>query len=192
MRSALSEGHLLGKAFFSYGNGPLYGSDILVNDLSLRAFCDVYPAIKGYISGRLDGIISLRGKGKGINGLAGFVDLWTRSGKGEKMLVSKEFLQKLAGKKLKGLFFREDRPYDHGEISAYLEQGYLTFEVLDISHTTIFGIRDLGVSVAPVQNRIAVEHLFTAIKEAATRGKKVQGGEAAPEAPPETEFKWQE
>lgn len=192
LKSGLSQGSLLGKGYFRYGNGLFYDGDILVNDLSLRAFCDSYPSIKGYISGRLDGILSLRGEGKGLNGLTGFMDLWTRSGKGEKMLVSKEFLQKLAGKKLKGIFFREDRPYDQGEISAYLENGYLTFELLDISHTNIFGIRDLSVSVVPVQNRIALDHLFTVIKEAASRSKKIQGGEAPQEAPPETEFKWQE
>ena len=192
LKSDFFQGGLFGKGYFRYGNTLSYDGDILIHDLSLRAFCDSSPAIKGYISGRVDGILSLYGEGKGLNGLMGYIDLWTRSGKGEKMLVSKEFLQKLAGKKLKGIFFREDRPYDHGEISAYLENGYLTFEILDISHTNIFRIRDLSVSVVPVQNRIALGHLFTAIKEAAARGKKVRGGEAPQEALPETEFKWQE
>jgi hypothetical protein len=107
------------------------------------------------------------------------------------MLVSKEFLQRLAGRKLKGIFFRNDRPYDRGEISASLGQGYINFDLLDISHTNLFGIRDLSVQVALVQNRIAIEHLFTSIKAAAARGKGVVAPEAN-QALPETEFKWQE
>ncbi len=136
--------------------------------------------------------MSLYGEGKGMNGLRGFTEIWTRSTPGEKMQVSKEFLQKLAGKKFKGLFFRDDRPYDRGEIRGYLENGYLTFDTLDISHTNIFGIKDLSVTVAPVQNRISLGHLYTSIREAATRGKAVGGGEGPSAPPEETEFKWEE
>jgi len=98
----------------------------------------------------------------------------------------------LAGRKLKGIFFRTDRPYDRGEIRGYLESGFLTFEVLDIAHTNLFGIKDLSVSVAPVQNKISLMQLITSIRAAATRGKTAAGGEGAAPAPPETEFKWQE
>jgi hypothetical protein len=192
LESALFDGALLGEGFFRYGSNMEYGADLTVNNLSLRALCNANPKIKGYISGRVDGIVSLYGEGKGMNGLRGFTEIWTRSAPGEKMQVSKEFLQKLAGKKFKGLFFRNDRPYDRGEIRGYLENGYLTFDTLDISRTNIFGIKDLSVTVAPVQNRIALGHLYTSIREAATRGKAVGGGEAPPSPPAETEFKWEE
>ncbi|HYS44170.1 MAG TPA: hypothetical protein VEM32_09355, partial [Geobacteraceae bacterium] len=192
LESALFDGTLLGEGFFRYGNKMEYGADLTVNNLSLRTLCNANPKIKGYISGRVDGIVSLYGEGKGMNGLRGFTEIWTRSAPGEKMLVSKEFLQKLAGRKFKGLFFRDDRPYDRGEIRGYLENGYLTFDTLDISHTNIFGIKDLSVTVAPVQNRISLGHLYTSIREAATRGKAVGGGEGPSAPPEETEFKWEE
>ncbi|HLO24925.1 MAG TPA: hypothetical protein VK187_02340, partial [Geobacteraceae bacterium] len=195
LESKFLEGSLLGRGFFRYGKNMQYGGDLLLNELSLRALCNSFPKIKGYISGRMDGMIDLHGEGKGLNGLIGIVNIWTRSVPKEKMLVSKEFLQKLAGEKLKGIFFQNDRPYDTGEISGYLEKGYLVFNMLDISHTNFLGIRDLSVSVAPVQNKIALEHLFASIKEAATRGKAAgKGEEAAPGASPpvETEFKWEE
>src|SRR5208282_4457058 len=150
------------------------------------------PAIKGYLSGRVDGFVSLFGKEKGLNDMKGLVEIWTRGVNNEKMLVSKEFLQKLAGKKIKGLFFQNDRPYDRGEIGAYLDEGYLTFTTLDISHTNILGITDLSVSVAPVQNRISLDHLFTTIREAATRGKAATGGAAPEAAPASSDFKWEE
>ncbi|HEY5973122.1 MAG TPA: hypothetical protein VIU41_00125 [Geobacteraceae bacterium] len=192
LETLLYGGRLVGSGFFRLKDGPQYGGDLLLNEVSLRSLCEAIPAIKGYISGRVDGVISLYGSGRESSGLNGFVDLWTRSGEGEPMLVSKEFLQKLAGKKLKGFFFRSDRTYDTGEISAYLENGFLTFDRLDISHTNLLGIRDLSVSVAAVQNRIGLAHLLDVVKEAATRGKSVStgGGEGAP--PLETEFKWSE
>ncbi|WP_236685619.1 DUF748 domain-containing protein [Geobacter pickeringii] len=193
LRSSLYEGALLGTGFVAVQGGLAYGADILVNDLSLRRLCDAFPKIKGYASGRIDGVVSLYGEGQGVAGLVGFTDLWARESRQEQMLLSKEFLQRLAGKKLRGFFFRDDRSYDTGEVSAYLEGGYLTFTTLDVSHTNFLGVRDLSVSVAPIQNRIALEHLFGAIREAAARGKAVRADEPPAEAaPPQTEFQWQE
>lgn len=192
LRSGLYEGQLLGRGFVAVRGSVAYGGDIMVHDLSLARLCDAIPKIRGYVSGRVDGILSLNGEGAGINGLSGFTDLWARESTRERMLLSREFLQRLAGKKLRGFFFREDRPYDRGEVSAYLENGYITFTTLDLAHTNIFGIKDLSVSVAPVQNRIALTHLFGAIKEAATRGKAVAGEPAPAEKPMEMEFQWRD
>jgi hypothetical protein len=184
---SLYGGRLLGSGFVLYNNGFEYGGDLLLNDLSLTRFCESFPAIKGYITGRVDGVISLLNI-KGGNDLAGFANLWTRVGKGEKMSVSKEFLQKLAGKKLRGFLFTNDRAYDTGEISAYLRDGYLTFERLDISHTNFLGMKDLSVTVVPVQNRIAFEHLLESIRQAAARSKSGNQGDA----PVQTDLKWLE
>jgi hypothetical protein len=190
LRVSLYDGSITGNGFFQYGNGFRYGADVLLHDLSLRQFCDTFPKIKGYMSGRVDGVISLLNVQGGLGGMAGYVNLWTRSGKGEKMLVSKEFLQKLAGKNLRGFLFQNDRAYDNGEIIALLQNGFLTFERLDISHTNFLGMKDLSVSVAPVQNRIAIGHLLESVREAAARGKGT-GGEA--ETPPiQTDLKWLE
>ena len=189
LAATLYGGRLYGNGFFRLGEGQRYGGNLLLDDISLHRLCEAFPAIKGYISGRLDGIVSLAGTAPGREGLVGFVDLWTRNSRDEQMLVSKEFLQKLAGKKLRGFFFRSDRAYDRGEIAASLESGVLTFNRLDLSHTNFFGVRDLSVSVATVQNQISLEHLLSVVKEAASRGKAVRSGG---EAPAETEFKWQE
>jgi hypothetical protein len=189
LRSSLYEGALLGTGFAAVKKGLTYRADLLINGLSLKRFCATIPSIKDYISGRLDGVISLNGEGSGMEGVTGFTDLWVREGSGEKMLVSKDFLQKLSGKKLSGFFFRSDRPFDRAEVAVVLEDGYLTFDKLDISNTNFFGVRDLSVSIAPSQNRIALDHLFNAVKQAAVRGKGA-AGESAP--PAEPEFKWLE
>lgn len=191
--SSIFGGALLGKGFITSQNGILYRGDMLFNDLSLVQLCKAFPAITGYISGRIDGILSFQGRGKQLSGLSGFTEFWARETVGEKMLVSKEFLQRLSGKKLSGFFFSSDRSYDHAGIKAALENGFLTFDSLDISHTNIFGVRDLGVTIAPSQNRIAIDHLLNSIKEATVRGKSAAGAAAkgAPSAaPPATEFKW--
>lgn len=189
LRTTLYEGLLLGNGFVAVKNGVSYRVDLLINGLSLKRFCATIPAIKDYITGRLDGVISLSGEGGNMEGLTGFTDLWVHAGPGEKTLVSKEFLQKLSGKNLSSIFFSSDRPYDNAEIAAVLEDGYLTFDKLDIVNTNFFGIRDLSVSIAPSQNRIAIDHLLNSIKQAAVRGKSGSG-----EKPPAAEegFKWQE
>ncbi|MSM41056.1 MAG: DUF748 domain-containing protein [Geobacter sp.] len=191
LQTSLYEGTILGKGYLAMNRGLQYKGDLLVNSLSLKQLCNVVPKIRGYLSGRVDGIVSIYGEGKETRGMTGFTTLWAREGNGEKMLVSREFLQRLANKKLSGFFFRDDRTYDRAEISATLEQGYLTFQNLDISHTNLFGIRDLSVSVAQAQNRIAMDNLFNAIKEAATRGK-ASTGDTGPAAPAVQEFKWEE
>ncbi|HTP67076.1 MAG TPA: hypothetical protein VMJ66_16920 [Geobacteraceae bacterium] len=193
LTSGLFAGELLGRGFVRYQGGVQYGGDILVHDLSLRELCNSYPSIKGYLSGKVDGFLSLLGSDRGLNDIKGLLAVWARSSRDEKMLVSREFLQKLAGKNIRGMFFQTDRPFDRGDIEAYLEKGYLTFATLDIMHTNFLGMKDLSVSVAPVQNRIGLDHLLTTIREAASRGKAATGGAAAPaEKPPATEFKWEE
>jgi hypothetical protein len=174
LRARLYEGALLGSGFVAMNKGISYRADLLINGLSLKRFCASIPKMKDYISGRLDGVISLKGGGKNLAGLVGFTDLWVHEGAGEKMLVSKDFLQKLSGKKLSGIFFSADRPYDRAEVTAVLEDGYLAFKKLDIVNTNFFGVSD---------------HLFTVSTQAADRGKDAAGATAPPAA---EEFKWQE
>jgi hypothetical protein len=188
IEAALYDGTLIGNGYLILKDTPEYGANILLRDVSLKHLCDSFPSIQGYITGRVDGIVSLKNVQGGLKQLTGYVNLWTRSGKGEKMMVSKEFLQKLAGKKLRGFFFQNDRPYDNGEISAFLLNNYLTFEKLDISHTNFLGMKDLSVSVVAVQNRISLDHLLESIRNAAARGKG--GDQSAP--PIQTDLKWLE
>jgi hypothetical protein len=206
LSSSLYEGALLGRGYLSLRDGFNFRGDLLLNGLSLKQLCSIFPGIKGYISGRVDGVISISGDSKGFSGLSGFTELWAREGSGEKMLVSKEFLQRLANQKLSGFFFSSDRSYDAAEIKAMMEEGNLTFETLQIVHTNLVGVRDLNVSIAPTQNRIALDHLLDSIKQAAVRGKPSAAGKApaagektpsaadqAPaEAPATQEFKWGE
>ena len=196
LRTTLYEGSLLGAGYLALGDKLSYRGDLLVNGVSMRTLCRTIPNLEGYISGRVDGVFSMQGVGGGVKGIAGFLDLWAREGGGERMLVSKEFLQRLAKQKLSGFFLGRDRPYDMAEMKGTLAGGDLTFDSLKIVNTNVFGVRDLNVSIAPTQNRIALDHLLESIKEATVRGKPATGEAPPAEAPgkPEAvpEFKWEE
>ena len=195
--TSLYGGAMLGRGFITIQDGIFYRGDMLFNGLSLLQLCKAFPAITGYISGKVDGIVSFQGEGKKLSDITGFSELWARASADEKMLVSREFLQRLSGKKLSGFFFSSDRKYDHAGLKAGLENGYLTFDALDISNTNFLGIRDLTVTIAPGQNRIAIDHLLNSIQEATVRGKNAtstgsEGDNTPAAAPPATEFKWDE
>ncbi|WP_026841125.1 AsmA family protein [Citrifermentans bremense] len=195
LRTTLYDGTVLGRGHLLFAGEATYRGDLLVNGLSMKALCRSLPNLEGYISGRVDGVISMHGIGGDQKRLTGFVDLWAREGGGEKMLVSKQFLQRLAKQKLSGFFLSSDRAYDKAEIKATLERGELTFNALQILNTNALGIKDLNVNIAPTQNRIALDHLLESIKEAAVRGVPATGGEAPakkPQQEPAPEFKWEE
>ncbi|WP_173201503.1 AsmA family protein [Geobacter sp. SVR] len=191
-------GSILGRGMLAMDRGLTYRGDFLINGFSLKRLCREFPGIDGYISGLVDGIVGLSGKGSDKAAWTGFLHLWAREEGDERMLISKEFLQRLSGQKLSGFFFRDDRPYDRAEIRASLKEGFLSFDALDILHTNLLGVKDLNVGIAPAQNRIALDHLFTTIGEAATRGRASMGGQPVAgenkpdETPPETGFTWQE
>jgi len=192
LHTPLYQGELFGRGYVTTGQGLRYHGDLLLNNFSLNQFCYAFPGIGGYISGRVDGIVSLSGEGAGMENILGFSEFWARSGSGEKMYVSKEFLQKLAGRKLRGFFFRNNRAYDRAEIKAILQRGELTFETLDILHTNLAGVRDLSVSVVPTSNRISLERLFNAVSQAVAGGKSASSDKSTAGAPVETQFKWLE
>jgi hypothetical protein len=57
-------------------------------------------------------------------------------------------------------------------MSLYIQKGFLIFKEMEISNRNIFGIQDLSVKVAPLNNRIAIDHLMWTLVEAADRAKK--------------------
>jgi hypothetical protein len=57
-------------------------------------------------------------------------------------------------------------------VGVYLQKGDLIFKELEISNKNFLGITDLSVKVAPLSNRIGLDHLLWTIVEAAERAKK--------------------
>jgi hypothetical protein len=162
-------GRLDGSAVVSFSRGLNYRAGMMVKGISLTRLCDDIAPIKGYITGKVDGTALLKGTGGGMNGLIGRADFRAYSAGGEKTKISKEFLQKIGRPSMQA--YLGERPFDKGIISLYLENGYLIFRELEISHKNFIGMTDLSVKVAPFNNRIALEHFMETITEAAERAK---------------------
>ena len=163
-------GRLNGSAVVDISDDLNYRAGILLEGLSLTKLCDGIEPIKGYISGKVDGIASLKGKGTGISQLIGKADFWTYSTKEEKTKISREFLQRVGGPSL-GAYLR-DRNFDKGIMSLYLQNGFIIFKELEMSNRNLLGMTDLSVKVAPLSNRIAIDHLMWSITAAAQRAKE--------------------
>jgi hypothetical protein len=163
-------GRLNGSAVVDVSDDLNYRAGILLEGLSLTKLCDGIEPIKGYISGKVDGIASLKGKGTGISQLIGKADFWTYSTKEEKTEISREFLQRVGGPSL-GAYLR-DRNFDKGIMSLYLQDGFIIFKELEMSNRNLLGMTDLSVKVVPLSNRIAIDHLMWSITEAAQRAKE--------------------
>jgi hypothetical protein len=163
-------GKLNGSAIIDLSGGFDFRVGLLVKGVSLKALCNGIESIKGYISGEVDGIASFKASGIGLSHLIGMADFWTYSAENEKTIISKEFLQKVGGPSLKA--YLRNRDFNKGILSLYLKDGYLIFRDLEISNRNFLGITDLSVKVAPVSNRIAIDHLLWTIAEAAERAKK--------------------
>ncbi len=163
-------GKLNGSAVITSNGSPGYRGGIMVERLSLKRMCDDIDPIRGYITGKVDGVMAFKGSGVGLSGLIGKGDFWTYSSGGEKTRISREFLRKIAGPSLKS--YIGDRNFDKGVMSFYLQNGLLIFRDLEISNRNFFGMRDLSVKVAPFNNKIAIDQLMWSITEAAQRAKK--------------------
>jgi hypothetical protein len=166
----ISGGKLYGSAIIDLSNGFHYRGGLLVKGVSLRRLCDGIAPIRGFISGKVDGILSFKASGIGIPQMIGMADFWTYSTADEKTTISKEFLQKVGGPSLKA--YLRDRDFDKGILSLYMKDGYLIFRDLEISNRNFLGIKNLSVRVAPVSNRISLEHLLWTIAEAGERAKE--------------------
>jgi hypothetical protein len=163
-------GRIDGSAVIDISKGLSYRAGFVLKGLSLTELCNGIEPIRGYISGKVDGIGMFKGAGAGLSRFAGKADFWTYSTGTEKTKISRDFLQRLGGVSLKA--YLGDRKFDKGVMSLYLQNGFVTFKELEISHRNFLGITDLSVKVAPFSNRISIDHLMWSVTEAAQRAQK--------------------
>jgi len=153
---------------------PLGGSlalAMIAEGLSLGAICDAFPAIKGYISGRINGLADVFIPLVALDKAQGKARFWAVDSPQERKEISRALIEKLAGQSIKYFsLFGQDRRYDRGVLDVGLKQGDLIFHELDISHTTL-GIKDLDIKVSPSFNKIGLGHLLESIKTAIERVK---------------------
>ncbi|MGH7411235.1 MAG: hypothetical protein ACREJ6_09315 [Candidatus Methylomirabilis sp.] len=145
--------------------------DLLIEGLSLQAICDAFPPIRGYISGKINGLAHLSLPGPTLDKAQGGARFWAVNSPQERKEISRTLIEKLAGQRIRYFNpFGQDRRYDRGVLDVSLKRGDLVFHELDISHSTL-GIKDLDIKVSPSFNKIGVAHLIESIIEAAERIK---------------------
>lgn len=162
-------GRLHGSAVLDLSDGLRYRGGAVLDDMSLTKLCDIIEPLRGYLSGRVSGTVGFQGSGTEVSGLAGKADFWTYDTEDEKRKISREFLLKIGGPTAR--IYLGDRRFDKGVMTAYLKDGSVIFRELEISNRNFLGIRDLSIKVAPMSNRISLDHLLWTIAEAADRAK---------------------
>jgi hypothetical protein len=142
---------------------------LLTEGLSLRAICDAFPPIKGYISGRIYGMVDLVVPRFALDQAYGGARFWAVDGPDEKRKISRKLIERLAGRQIRYFsLFGVARRYNHGVLEIALSTGDLIFRELEISHA-ILGYKDLDVRVSPTFNRIGLTHLLETISETIER-----------------------
>ncbi|MDE2058868.1 MAG: hypothetical protein KGL31_01180 [candidate division NC10 bacterium] len=142
---------------------------LLTEGLSLRAICDAFPPITGYINGRINGMADLEIPHFALDQAQGSARFWAVDSPQEKRKISRTLIEQLAGQRIRYFsLFGVARRYDRGVLDVALKAGDLIFHELEISHT-VLGFKDLDVRVSPSFNKIGVAHLIESISEAIER-----------------------
>jgi len=142
---------------------------LLTEGLSLRAICDAFPPIKGYIHGRINGMVDLVVPRFALDQAQGSARFWAVDSPQEKRKISRTLIERLAGQQIRYFsLFGVPRRYNRGVLEVALKAGDLSFHELEISHTAI-GFKDLDVRVSPTFNKIGLTHLLESISEAIER-----------------------
>jgi hypothetical protein len=142
---------------------------LLIDGLSLRAICDAFPPIKGYISGRVNGLADLSISQFALDKTQGKARFWAVDSPRERREISRALIEKLAGQSIRYFsLIGQDRRYDRGVLDVALKHGDLVFHELDISHTTLV-IKDLDIKVSPTFNKIGAAHLLESVRTAIER-----------------------
>ena len=107
-------GKLEGSALLDLSKGLDYRAGFIIKDLSMATLCERIEPIKGFISGKVDGIGKLQGVWSRDSPISSG---WPISGPiplgNEKTMISKEFLQKIGGPSVKA--YLGNRRFNKGD-----------------------------------------------------------------------------
>jgi hypothetical protein len=170
--SNLFDGRIYVAGSFDYGvKKDRYDLSVLLKDISLEDISNRIHSIKDYITGRINGLVWLNGKGEDLQTIDGLFEFWSIKSKKESRRLGKAFLERLGAKSR--FFVGSSRRYDSGEISGYIKDGVLTFSEFNISNT-ILGYGNLSIKVDPRRNTISLAHLLSVIREISKRASEGQ------------------
>jgi hypothetical protein len=163
-------GHLRGAARFALsGGGVRYAAQFLGRDLSLKAFCEQSGALRDFISGTADLSVTVGGDGIGATKAKALSDVWVDLEGPEPRVISRDFLVKMGGEKIRSLLHSDLLEYDKASLTCGLSGGTLSVYELDLSHRAnplkALMRKDVSFEVrVPQRNSISLDQLAKNIK----------------------------
>ncbi len=167
--SNLFRGNLYGAGLLELNQSQSqYNLSLLFDEISLEGISEKVSPTQEYITGRLNGLIWISGKGAEPNTINGPFMFWSKKSSKEQRKIGKALLDKLGAKER--LILGSNRSYDNGNISGYIKDGLITFKEFDVSNS-ILGITNLSIQADSVQNSITILHMLSVIRELARRSE---------------------
>lgn len=167
--SKLFRGSVDGAGLIRFGqDGMKYNFSLLFNELSLESFSEKVSPNQEYITGRINGLLWLRGQGAKLDSIDGPFRFWSKKSGKEQRKIGRALLNQLGARER--LILGSSRSYDNGNISGYIYNGLITFREFDITNS-ILGIKNLSIQADPVQNSITISHLVSVIRELSRRSE---------------------
>jgi hypothetical protein len=163
-------GHLRGAGRFALSSdGIRYAAQLLGRDLSLRAFCEQSGALKDFISGTAEASVTLGGDGIGATRAKALAEVWVNPDEPEPRVISRDFLVKMGGEKIRSLLHSDILEYDKAALTCGLSGGTLSVYELDLSHRAnplkALMRKDVSFEVrVPQRNSISLDQLAKNIK----------------------------
>ena len=163
-------GRLRGSGRFALsGGGIRYAAQFLGRDLSLKAFCEQSGALRDFISGTAEASVTLGGDGIGATKAKALAEVWVDPEGPEPLVISRDFLVKMGGDKIRSLLHSDILEYDKAALTCGLSGGTLSVYELDLSHRAnplkALMRKDVSFEVrVPQRNSISLDQLAKNIK----------------------------
>ncbi len=168
-------GRLRGAGRFALSSdGIRYAAQFLGRDLSLKAFCEQSGALKDFISGTAMASVTVGGDGIGATRAKALAEVWVDPEGPEPLVISRDFLVKMGGEKIRSLLHSDLLEYDVAALTCGLSGGTLSVYELDLSHKAnplkALMRKDVSFEVrVPQRNSISLDQLAKNIKNLEVR-----------------------
>jgi hypothetical protein len=150
-------------------DGVRYAGQILARSSSLKTFCEQSGALRGFMSGVANATLTLGGDAAGIARAKALAEIWVDPAGAEPKVISRDFLVKMGGERIRSLLHSNQLEYDKGAFKCGLSGGVLSVYELELKHEAnpVKAIvrKDVSFEVrVPQNNSISLDQLVKNIK----------------------------
>jgi len=171
----LCDGEIWGGALRGQGriavskDGVRYAGQIMARGASLKAFCEQSGALRGFMSGVANATLTLGGDAAGLARAKALAEIWVDPTGAEPKVISRDFLVKMGGERIRSLLHSNQLEYDKGAFKCGLSGGVLSVYELELQHEAnpvkALVRKDVSFEVrVPQNNSISLDQLVKNIK----------------------------